>query len=73
MDQVLALVRTGDPAWLVPTPGGLGAVEAATIAGLTAIGIAPTDAVAAARLLTYWLPVLPGIVVFWLLQHRRVI
>lgn len=61
---------------LAPTPGGLGAVEAAMIAGLTAIGVSPTHAVAtvlASRLLTYWLPVLPGIVAFRILQHRGVV
>ena len=57
---------------LVPTPGGLGAVEGALIAGLTAIGISPANAIAAAlasRVLSFWLPVLPGIVAFRLLQH----
>ncbi len=61
---------------LVPSPGGLGAVEAALIAGLGAVGISPTMAVAAVltfRLLTYWLPVLPGIAMFRYLQHRAVI
>ncbi|MEL7208722.1 MAG: lysylphosphatidylglycerol synthase transmembrane domain-containing protein, partial [Actinomycetota bacterium] len=44
----------------VPTPGGLGAVEAALIAVLTgaAVGTAPaTAAVILFRLVTYWLPV----------------
>lgn len=61
---------------LVPTPGGLGAVEAATIAGLTAIGIGPANAVAAvltSRVLTFWLPALPGLVAFRLLQRHDVI
>ncbi len=61
---------------LVPTPGGLGAVEGALVAGLTAIGISPTDAVGATlatRVLTFWLPVLPGIVAFRLLQHHDII
>ncbi|WP_347350306.1 lysylphosphatidylglycerol synthase domain-containing protein [Intrasporangium sp.] len=61
---------------LLPTPGGLGAVEGALVAGLTAIGVAPTDAVAAsltARILTFWLPVLPGIAAFRILQHRQII
>ncbi len=61
---------------LAPTPGGLGTVEAAVIAGLTAIGVAPANAVAAvltSRVLTYWLPVLPGIVAFRILQHYKVI
>jgi undecaprenyl-diphosphatase len=61
---------------LLPTPGGLGAVEGGLVAGLTAIGISSSDAIAAAlvtRVLTFWLPVLPGIVAFRLLQHRGVI
>jgi len=46
-----------------PTPGGLGAIEAALITGLTGIGVSSGAAVAAVilyRLTTYWLPVLPG-------------
>lgn len=61
---------------LLPTPGGLGAVEGALVAGLTAVGISPSDAIAAtlvARVLTFWLPVVPGIVAFRLLQHHSVI
>ncbi len=61
---------------LVPVPGGLGAVEAVTIAGLTTLGITSTVAVAAvltSRLLTYWLPVLPGIAMFRYLQHHGTI
>ncbi len=61
---------------LAPTPGGLGTVEAAMVAGLTAIGIQSGEAVAAvlaSRLLTFWLPILPGLVAFRLLQHHRVV
>lgn len=61
---------------LAPTPGGLGAVEAAMIAGLTAIGVSPAHAVATvltSRVLTYWLPVLPGVVAFRILQKRGVV
>ena len=46
-----------------PTPGGLGAMEAALVAGLTAVGAPTAPSVAgvlAFRLLTYWLPVVPG-------------
>jgi glycosyltransferase 2 family protein len=55
-----------------PTPGGLGAIEAATIAGLTGIGIPSGPAVSAVlvyRLATYWLPVLPGWYSWRLLQR----
>jgi uncharacterized protein (TIRG00374 family) len=45
---------------IMPTPGGLGAVEAALIAGLTAAGMPGAVAVSSVllfRLLTFWLPV----------------
>jgi uncharacterized protein (TIRG00374 family) len=56
-----------------PTPGGLGAIEAALVAGLTGIGLPPGPAVSAVltyRLATYWLPVLPGWICLRILQKR---
>ena len=55
-----------------PTPGGLGAIEALLVAGLTGVGISPGPAVSAVltyRLATYWLPVLPGWLSWRLLQR----
>ncbi|MEW2447716.1 lysylphosphatidylglycerol synthase transmembrane domain-containing protein [Streptomyces parvulus] len=50
-----------------PTPGGVGAVEATLTVGLIAVGL-PKEVAAPAvllyRLLTLWLPVLPGWLVF---------
>jgi uncharacterized protein (TIRG00374 family) len=46
-----------------PTPGGLGAVEAALYTALTAFQVPPSAALPAVllfRLMTFWLPVLPG-------------
>ena len=46
-----------------PSPGGLGAIEAALVAGLTGVGMRAGPAVSAVllyRLATYWLPVAPG-------------
>lgn len=57
-----------------PTPGGLGAVEAALAAGLTAAGLAGDVAVSAVllyRLATFWLPVAPGYLAFGWLQRRH--
>jgi uncharacterized protein (TIRG00374 family) len=57
-----------------PTPGGLGAVEAALAAGLTAAGLAGDVAVSAVllyRLATFWLPVAPGYMAFGWLQRRH--
>jgi len=48
---------------VAPTPGGIGAVEATLIAGLTAAGMDSSTAVAAVilfRLATFWIPLLPG-------------
>lgn len=59
-----------------PTPGGLGAVEAALVAGLTAIGVQASPAVAgvlAFRLLTFWLPIPPAMFVFRQLRRRQVL
>ncbi|SNS24980.1 undecaprenyl-diphosphatase [Geodermatophilus saharensis] len=59
-----------------PTPGGLGALEAALVAGLVAAGMDHTVAVPAVflyRLATFWLPVLPGWAAFaWLRRSGRV-
>jgi glycosyltransferase 2 family protein len=59
-----------------PTPGGLGAMEAALVAGLTAVGAPTGPAVAgvlAFRLLTYWLPILPGWLAYRALRADGVI
>ena len=56
-----------------PTPGGIGAVEAALIAGLAAIGLPTAVAVPAVflyRLATFWVPILPGWLGFRVLQQR---
>ncbi len=48
---------------VAPTPGGIGAVEATLIAGLTSAGMPSTTAIAAVilfRLATFWIPLLPG-------------
>ncbi|MEV0589778.1 lysylphosphatidylglycerol synthase transmembrane domain-containing protein [Nonomuraea cavernae] len=57
-----------------PTPGGLGAVEASLIVGLTVAGLPKelaTSAVLLYRLLTFWLPVLPGWASFTYLQRHE--
>jgi uncharacterized membrane protein YbhN (UPF0104 family) len=61
---------------VVPTPGGLGAVEAALAAGLTATGMPAATAVSAVllfRLLTFWLPVPAGWAAFTYLRRRQVL
>jgi undecaprenyl-diphosphatase len=58
---------------VAPTPGGLGALEAALVAGLTAAGAASGPAVAAVlvyRLITFWLPILPGFFAYRALRRE---
>jgi uncharacterized membrane protein YbhN (UPF0104 family)/tRNA A-37 threonylcarbamoyl transferase component Bud32 len=59
---------------IIPTPGGLGAVEAALTAGLTAAGVPggiAVSAVLAFRLLTFWLPVPLGWVALHYLEREH--
>ncbi|WP_374203294.1 flippase-like domain-containing protein [Streptomyces sp. ST2-7A] len=56
-----------------PTPGGIGAVEATLITGLVAFGLTLDTAAAAVmlfRLMTFWLPVLPGWMAFTTLTRK---
>jgi undecaprenyl-diphosphatase len=70
-----ALVYLGSSALAsaAPTPGGLGAMEAALVAGLGRVGVSAGPAIAGVlifRLLTYWAPTLPGFLCFrWLLRR----
>jgi uncharacterized protein (TIRG00374 family) len=57
----------------VPTPGGLGAVEAALVGGLTTTGVPVGPALAAVllfRTATFWLPAPVGWAAFVTLQRR---
>jgi uncharacterized protein (TIRG00374 family) len=61
---------------VVPTPGGLGAVEAALSAGLAAAGLPGDTAVSAVllyRVTTFWLPVIPGWLAFHALQRANAV
>jgi glycosyltransferase 2 family protein len=56
-----------------PTPGGLGVVEGALVAGLRLFDVPANQAVAAVllfRLLTFWWPILPGLVAFRYLEKE---
>ncbi len=57
-----------------PTPGGLGAMEAALVAALNRLGVASGPAIAGVlsfRLVTYWLPILPGVVSLHYLRRKK--
>jgi uncharacterized protein (TIRG00374 family) len=71
---VVAVYLAGNAAGsAVPTPGGVGAIEVALSAGLTAAGMPYSTALTGVllhRALTYWLPVLPGWGAFAYLQRK---
>jgi glycosyltransferase 2 family protein len=57
-----------------PTPGGLVGTEAGLFGGFVAYGLTSSTALAAAllyRLCTYWLPIAPGLIAFWLAERRE--
>lgn len=59
-----------------PTPGGMGAVETTLTLGLIAAGLEKEVAISAVllfRLMTFWLPVLPGWVSFNFLTRKEAI
>ncbi|MFF3501345.1 lysylphosphatidylglycerol synthase domain-containing protein [Streptomyces sp. NPDC003247] len=70
---LLYLAASGAAA-LLPTPGGLGPLDAALAFALAATTGAPASAAASAvlgyRLLTVWLPLLPGLLVLGVLVRR---
>ena len=71
IDVVSVYLASAAVAAIAPTPGALGALEAALIAGLIAVGIGTGTAVGGVlvfRLLTFWLPIIPGV---WALRDLR--
>ncbi|MEU2421573.1 lysylphosphatidylglycerol synthase domain-containing protein [Streptomyces sp. NPDC007851] len=70
---VVAYLVASGAAALLPTPGGLGSLDAALALALTATGApgpAAVSAVLGYRLLTGWLPMVPGLLVLALLARR---
>jgi uncharacterized membrane protein YbhN (UPF0104 family) len=61
---------------LLPSPGGFGSLDVTLVAGLVAVGAPTPTAVATVlgyRLLTVWVPLVPGALVFAVLLRRRVL
>ncbi|QIY74494.1 YbhN family protein [Streptomyces sp. RLB1-33] len=72
----LAYLAASSAAVLLPTPGGIGSLDAALAVALTLAG-APGSAAASAvlgyRLLTVWLPLIPGLLALAVLARRKVL
>ncbi|MGW2486319.1 lysylphosphatidylglycerol synthase transmembrane domain-containing protein [Streptomyces sp. NPDC001606] len=74
--MVLAYLAATAAVALVPTPGGLGSVEAALIVALVAVGgpvAVATAVVLAYRIITVWLPLVPGALTLGALVRLKVI
>jgi len=73
---VLALLLASTAVGAVPAPGGIGPVDAALVFTMVAFG-APmglaTTTVVGYRVLTVWIPLLPGTLVLSALVHRKVL
>ncbi|MFD7471647.1 YbhN family protein [Streptomyces sp. NPDC059837] len=72
----LAYLAASSAAVLLPTPGGIGSLDAALAMALRLAG-APGSAAASAvlgyRLLTVWLPLVPGLLALAVLARRKVL
>ena len=69
----LLYLAASSAAALLPTPGGIGSLDAVLALSLTATGapaVAAASAVLGYRLLTVWLPLVPGLVVLGVLVRR---
>ncbi|MFE9621380.1 lysylphosphatidylglycerol synthase domain-containing protein [Streptomyces sp. NPDC006527] len=70
----LLYLAASSAAALLPTPGGLGSLDAALALALASTGAPPAAAASAVlgyRLLTVWLPLLPGLLVLGVLVRRK--
>ncbi|MGW3953620.1 lysylphosphatidylglycerol synthase transmembrane domain-containing protein [Streptomyces sp. NPDC004752] len=70
----LLYLAASSAAALLPTPGGIGSLDAALVFALTvngAPGAAAASAVLGYRLLTVWLPLVPGLLVLGVLMRRN--
>ncbi|MFF0221497.1 lysylphosphatidylglycerol synthase domain-containing protein [Streptomyces sp. NPDC004629] len=70
----LLYLAASSAAALLPTPGGIGSLDAALAFALTvngASGAAAASAVLGYRLLTVWLPLVPGLLVLGVLMRRN--
>ncbi|WP_189309138.1 lysylphosphatidylglycerol synthase domain-containing protein [Streptomyces brasiliensis] len=75
-EVALLYLAASSAAALLPTPGGLGSLDAVLALALTASG-APAALAASAvlgyRLLTVWLPLVPGLLVLGVLVRRKAV
>jgi uncharacterized membrane protein YbhN (UPF0104 family) len=72
----VALLGSAAARSALPSPGGVGPIEAALVGGLTALGLgwgSATAAVAVYRTAGHWLPVLAGVLSIRELRRRQLL
>lgn len=72
----IAYLAASVAAAAVPTPGGIGSVDAALVVALVAAGASVTAAgsvVLGYRIITVWLPLIPGALVLGALVRSKVV
>jgi uncharacterized membrane protein YbhN (UPF0104 family) len=75
-DLLVALMGSAAARSAVPSPGGVGPIEAALVGGLTALGLGwatAASAVAVYRTAGHWLPVVAGVVSLRELRRRELV
>jgi uncharacterized membrane protein YbhN (UPF0104 family) len=76
VDIFIAFVAGNAALTISPTPGGIGAVEAAITGVIISAGVAPALALASVvlfRIISYWLPIIPGYIAFrYAIKHGYV-
>ncbi|MYV57180.1 lysylphosphatidylglycerol synthase domain-containing protein, partial [Streptomyces sp. SID3212] len=76
MHVAIAYLAASVAAAAVPTPGGIGSVDAALVVALVTAGASvavATSAVLGFRIITVWLPLVPGALVLGHLVRRKVV
>ena len=74
VDIFIAFVAGNAALTVSPTPGGIGAVEAAITGVVVSAGVTPSLALASVvlyRIVSYWLPIIPGYLAFRLATRRH--
>jgi uncharacterized protein (TIRG00374 family) len=75
-DAIIALSVGVFVGGILPTPGGLGGVEAGTASALVALGYEPTLSTGVAvlfRMVTYWQPLIPGTLAYLYLREKKLL
>ena len=61
---------------VLPTPGGVGGVEAGIASTFVFLGFSPTESASVAllfRAITYWQPLIPGTIAYFYLRKRKLL